>query len=168
MSEQRLHDFLTALPYRISSDREALLTTDLPDFFRVLGYADSHVFFEFLVDFSQRIFADVAVAEDRSESPHVVIQVKTGRSVIQDAERIWDRMQNAYERLMEQEDVLLVLFSPLYLGLARGSLKRLYRLASLTAEESLEIYQLLRPEEQTFEPDEETVTARVEVSFEYE
>jgi hypothetical protein len=168
MSEQRFHDFLSALPYRISSDREALLTTDLPDFFRVLGHADSTVFFEYLVDLPRRIVADVAIAEDRSETPQVLIQVKTGRSMIQGAERSWDRLREAYAPFMETEDVLLLLFSPLYVGIARGSLTRLYRLASLTREQSGEIYELLRPAEQTFEPDEETVTARVEVSFEYE
>ena len=168
MSEQRLHDYLNALPYRISSDREALLTTDLPDFFRVLGYADSMVFFEYLVDFSRRIVADVVIANDRSETPQVLIQVKTGRSMIQGAEGSWEHLRNAYGPFISSTNALLVLFSPLYLGVASGSLVKLYRLPSLTRQHSVEIYELLKPEEQTFEPDEETVTARVEVSFEYE
>lgn len=168
MNDQRLHDYLSALPYRISSDREALLTTDLPDFFRVLGFADATVFFEFLVDFSTRIVADVAIMQDRSETPKVLIHVKTGRSMIQDAEGSWDRLREAYARFMAAQDVLLVLFSPLYIGIARGSLVRLYRLASLTREQSTDMYELLRPSEQTFEPDEETVTAQAEVTFEYD
>ena len=168
MSDRRLHDYLSALPYRVSSDREALLTTDLPDLFRVLGFADSTVFFEFLVDFPRRLVADVAITPDRNECPQVLITLKTGRAMISDAERSWDRLRDAYAQLLETQEVLLVLFSPLYVGIARGSLATLYRLASLTQEQSTEIFERLRPAEPTFEPDEETVTARVEVSFEYD
>lgn len=168
MAEERLHEYLSALPYRIVSDRSALLTTDLPDLFGILGYADSTVFFEFLVDFPSRLVADAIVAEDRTETPRVLIEVKTARSMVQDPEHSWDHIRSAYAPFIESETTLLMLFSPLYLGIAHASLVRLYRLASLTHEQTSEIYALLRPAEPTCESFEETVTCRVEETFEYD
>ncbi len=116
MTEERLHEYLSALPYRIVSDHSALLTTDLPDFFAILGYADSTVFFEFLVDFPNRLVADAIIAEDRTETPRVLIEVKTARAMVQDPEHSWDRLRSTYAPFIASETTLLVLFSPLVLG----------------------------------------------------
>jgi hypothetical protein len=168
MTEERLHEYLSALPYRIGLDHSALLAMDLPDLFGILGYGDSTVFFEFLVDFSQRLVADAIIAGDRTGVPRVVFEVRTARSMVQDPEHSWDCMRSAYAAFMAPETTVLVLFSPLFLGIAGASLVKLYRLASLTREQTSEIYALLRPAEQIFEPVEETVTCRVEETFDYD
>jgi hypothetical protein len=144
MGYEKLHDYLSRLPKRIYADHTTLLTSDLLEFLTLLGYPGSTVFFQFLMSVPDRIIADAVVAEERMKPLHLIIQVRTWRSMMDDYSRSWKQMLLTYKRFLKAPDQSLILFSPKILGKADRSGDKLYDLTQISPEDSRELYEALK------------------------
>ncbi|MCL4552512.1 MAG: hypothetical protein M1305_03005, partial [Candidatus Marsarchaeota archaeon] len=133
-----------ALPKQIRADHTKLLTSALPKFLEILGYEGSTIFFEFLLSLPRRVKADALVAEHRTGSPWIIVEVKTWDAMRDDPKQAWKAVKLSYREFLSEDNQWLLLFSPKVLGLASTSEAHLYDLVQLEEHQSLEIYSLLR------------------------
>jgi hypothetical protein len=145
MTEQELYGFLTSLPKSDFANELDFLSTAVPQFFSILGYQPSQIFFQasLLPDLRHRV--DAIVASDRVARPWVIVETKVSGKTYR---RNWKNTVFEWEaQIHKYRDQLgweyAILFTPMFLVVYKGDQRYYYDHSDLSLDQTRELIQML-------------------------
>ena len=141
----RLHEFLRNLAKNDYATEQEFLTKEIPTFVSILGYLESQTFYEvgYRRSGNRSVRTDAVISTERTNSPWILIETRLRKRKFASYDlNDWKKQLLTFKTTSEAKYAILLEPSMLFL-LDDTSLHE-YKLSTISADQALEIYQILK------------------------